>query len=192
MAVSGSGSEKFLLHGENVEYRTHKHVIVLLRPALAAFGALLLESILLGWTDVNVVTFVGLLGVLFLLLRLAWKIAEWRIEAIYITDWRIFEVSGLLTRKVAALPLRKITDLTYEISQAGRLIGFGRFVLETAGQDQALSSLDHVPDPHQMYEILSHLTLHGSLSTARRPPDASIADDTRTIPVPYGLDGDDD
>lgn len=180
----GSGSsEKFLLEGERVTYQTRRHWAILMRPALEAGGALLGLSVLFGITGSNVVTAVGGLGVIYLWGRLSWKIADWRVDNLYVTDWRVFTVSGLVTRRLAAMPLRKITDLTYETSPLGRVLGYGRFVIETAGQDQALASLDFVPDPHHMYTTLSHLTLHG--------PERGGGPDTQVTTVPE-LSADDD
>lgn len=170
-------SDRFLLQGETVGYQTRRHWAIVLRPALEAAGALLLVSIFFGWTGSNVVTAAGFVAVVFLAFRLSWKIADWRADNLYISDWRVLEISGLVTQRVAAMPLRKITDLTYETSPLGRVLGFGRFILETAGQDQALSRLDYIPHPHQMYEILSQLTLHG-------PPQRSERDDTELTTVP--------
>lgn len=135
-------------------------------------------SIFFGMTGSTEVTGLFGLGVMYLWLRLGWKLADWRFDTLYVTDWRVFEVSGLVTRRLAAMPLRKITDLTYETSPLGRVLGYGRFVIETAGQDQALSSLDHVPDPHRMYTELSHLTLHGPDQRRRDPAPAGTDDHT--------------
>ena len=49
------------------------------------------------------------------------------------------------------MPLTKVTDMTYERSILGRLLGYGTFVLESAGQDQALSRIDHVPNSDENY-----------------------------------------
>ncbi len=36
-------------------------------------------------------------------------------------------------------------------SGVGRLLGFGEFILESAGQDQALTNVDYLPYPEQLY-----------------------------------------
>jgi len=159
--VAPGQSQKFLLEGEHVDYQTRRHWSILIRPAMLAALGLLGLSILFGITGSNIVTGLGGFGVLYLWARLSWHIADWRIANLYLTDWRLFEISGIVTKRIAAMPLRKITDLTYEISPLGRLLGYGRFIIETAGQDQAFSRLEHIPQPHDLYEKLSHLTLHG-------------------------------
>ncbi len=117
----------------------------------------------------------GFLFVIFLAFRLSWRIADWRIANLYLTDWRIFEITGIVTQRIAAMPLRKITDLTYETPPLGRIVGYGRFIIETAGQDQAFSRLDFIPDARRLYEMLSHLTLHGAPPPPSTDPTASDA-----------------
>ena len=179
--MTSATSERFLLEGETVQYETHRHWAILLRPAFWAGGSLLLLSIFFGMTGSTEVTGLLGLGVMFLWLRVSWKIADWRVDNLYVTDWRVFSVSGIVTRRLAAMPLRKVTDLPYQTPPLRRVLGYGRFVLETAGQDQALSRLDYVPDPHRMYSILSHLTLHGST------PDSPPSPDPRPTAVPVDV-----
>ena len=49
------------------------------------------------------------------------------------------------------MPLTKVTDMRFERIPAGRLLGYGKFVVESAGQDQALQTVDHLPYPEQLY-----------------------------------------
>jgi len=101
-------------------------------------------------------TVLGVAAVSFVL-RFAWRLWEWRVDRILVTDRRIVEVSGLLTRKVASMPLEKMTDLTYSRSIAGRLLGYGRIGVESAGQDQALTSIDFIPSPDDFYRTVTAL-----------------------------------
>ena len=59
--------------------------------------------------------------------------------------------TGVVTRKVAMMPLVKVTDMSFQRSSLGRLLGYGEFILESAGQDQALRVVDHLPYPEQLY-----------------------------------------
>jgi hypothetical protein len=59
--------------------------------------------------------------------------------------------TGVVTRKVAMMPLVKVTDMSFQRSTLGRLLGYGEFILESAGQDQALRVVDHLPYPEQLY-----------------------------------------
>jgi hypothetical protein len=59
--------------------------------------------------------------------------------------------TGLLTRKVAMMPLAKVTDMSFQRSISGRMLGYGEFVLESAGQDQAFRVVSYLPYPEQLY-----------------------------------------
>jgi hypothetical protein len=41
--------------------------------------------------------------------------------------------------------------MSFQRSTLGRILGFGEFILESAGQDQALRIVDHLPYPEQLY-----------------------------------------
>lgn len=88
---------------------------------------------------------------LVLFARVIWKAIDWALTYFVITSNRFLLTSGVLFRKVAMLPLAKVTDMTFHRSFLGRLLGFGEFILESAGQDQALRSIDHLPYPEQLY-----------------------------------------
>jgi len=44
-----------------------------------------------------------------------------------------------------------VTDMTFRQSFPGRIFGYGTFILESAGQDQALSNVPFIPYPEQLY-----------------------------------------
>ena len=87
-------------------------------------------------------------------LWLAWTVLNWRHEWFVATDKRFLLFYGFVRRKVAMMPLLKVTDMTYDRSLLGRVLGYGSFVLESAGQDQALSNIDHVPDADTHYRAI--------------------------------------
>jgi hypothetical protein len=54
-------------------------------------------------------------------------------------------------RQVDMMPMGKVTDMRYERSLPGRLLGFGAFILESAGKDQALSRVEFISQPDWLY-----------------------------------------
>ncbi len=82
---------------------------------------------------------------------IAWKVADWYFDRFILTNKRLMLVNGLITRRVAMMPLIKVTDMKYEQSPLGRMLNNGTFVLESAGQDQALSKVEHMPNPNELY-----------------------------------------
>jgi membrane protein YdbS with pleckstrin-like domain len=81
----------------------------------------------------------------------AWKIADWFFDRFILTNKRVMVVNGIITRRVAMMPLLRVTDMKYEQSALGRLLDYGTFVLESAGQEQALREVKHLPHPNELY-----------------------------------------
>jgi hypothetical protein len=152
---------RYLAHGERIVTRTRHHLLVLARPFFVAvgatFGALLLGAFLSPNDGTDIFDRVLSLVAAFFLLRFLWRLWEWRVDTVIVTDRRILEVSGLLTRKVATMPLEKLTDLTYSRSIGGRIFGYGRLGVESAGQDQALTTVDFLPSPDDFYRTVTAL-----------------------------------
>jgi len=113
---------------------------------LAAF--ILSATLLRGHTTLILIIW-GLWGVL--MVRLIWQAINWAVDYFVITSKRILLTSGVFTRSVAMMPLSKVTDMSFRRSLAGRLLGYGEFVVESAGQDQALRTIDHIPYPEDLY-----------------------------------------
>jgi hypothetical protein len=44
-----------------------------------------------------------------------------------------------------------MTDVSFQRSPMGQLLGYGEFIVESAGQDQALRNVDHLPYLEQRY-----------------------------------------
>jgi membrane protein YdbS with pleckstrin-like domain len=155
-----------------------RHGAVLLSPGLRA-GALL-AGLLFLWVNTGAGTFAGVLEVAMLVV-LGWfgfKIAEWRHNRFVVTDKRVLLVTGLITQRVGMMPLLKVTDMTYERSWLGRRLGYGAFVMESAGQEQALHRVDHVPQPDEvsqtMFALIFGAPAGGTLPDDRQPqPGAS-------------------
>jgi membrane protein YdbS with pleckstrin-like domain len=64
-----------------------------------------------------------------------------------ITNMRVFRLHGVLSRKLATMPLHRILDITVNRPLHGRLLGFGHFVFESAAQEQGLREIRYVGRP---------------------------------------------
>ena len=107
------------------------------------------ESVLVD----NVTFYLALVAVLrFTVLTILW----W-IERIVITDKRVMLAQGIIVHNVGMMPLSKVTDLTFQRSLGGRMLGYGTLIVESAGQIQALNQIDYMPRPEEVYEALSEL-----------------------------------
>src|SRR5690348_17712011 len=75
------------------------------------------------------------------LLYFLYRVAARQATYFTVTDKRMILVSGLVVRKVAMMPLAKVTDMSFQRSALGRLLGYGEFVVESAGKKQALRTI---------------------------------------------------
>jgi uncharacterized membrane protein YdbT with pleckstrin-like domain len=145
--------DKYLLPHEQQVITVRRHPAVLIGPivvtVLGLAAAIVLSDTLLAHQSTALLIVWLIWGVL--LLRLILKAFAWAVDYFVVTSHRMILTSGIITRKVAMMPLVKVTDMTFQRSFQGRLLGYGTFILESAGQDQALSTVDHIPYPEQLY-----------------------------------------
>jgi len=144
---------RYLLPHERQVISVHQHPAVLVRPIFEVLVGLAIA----GWLSNSVThgngTAILVIWVLWalLLLRLLWKILDWSMNYFVITSQRLLLAQGFLIRKVNMMPLSKVTDMSFQRSALGQLFGFGEFIVESAGQDQALRNVDYLPYPEQLY-----------------------------------------
>ncbi|HEY2578458.1 MAG TPA: PH domain-containing protein [Streptosporangiaceae bacterium] len=144
---------KYLLPHEEQVITVRKHPAVLVRPISYVVGGLIVAGLL--------TEFIGRhSGLALLVIWLAWLVVLgylaiqtliWAINYFVVTSQRMMLTSGLITRKVAMMPLTKVTDMSFQRNFQGQVLGYGTFILESAGQDQAFRIVDHLPYPEQLY-----------------------------------------
>lgn len=122
------------------------------------------------------------LGLFALIGWLVWKWVEWNRTLFFFTPYRIIYVHGIFTRKIAMLPLGKVTDMRYDRSPAGQFLDYGMFIIESAGQVQALRELNHVPEPEATYKQLVDW-LFGKGTTNVNIVDVNMNQPTKSVPV---------
>jgi hypothetical protein len=167
--------ERYLLPGETRVAWTRLHPVVLLKPALIVIGAIVVAGWLKPSREGPLTTALGL-GLLLAVGYFLYAVIEWYCDYFEVTDRRLLLVSGLVTRRVAMMPMQKVTDMTYERSPAGLLLGYGTFVLESAGQEQALRQISFLPRPDPLYRAITAQVFGGPAAGARGGT-ASAADD---------------
>ena len=144
---------KYLLPHEHQVITVRKHPAVLLRPIGVTLLGLVIAAVIsttVARHNADVVGFVWIVWAV-LLVWLAYRVWVWSQDYFIVTSRRMLLATGVLTRKVAMMPLVKVTDMSFQRSSLGRLLGYGEFILESAGQDQALRVVDHLPYPEQLY-----------------------------------------
>jgi len=158
--IAPKGLGRYLFATEKVQFRLRQHWFRVIKPIGAVVGGTVLYVVLLGAfqtmnPEMGTILFFAL--VVAPLLWLLWAYLEWQREWFMVTDRRIMLVHGVIVRRVAIMPLSKVTDMAYNRSPIAKLFGYGEFVFESAGQDQALTRVPYVSRPDLHYRQISAL-----------------------------------
>ena len=149
--------DRYLTSAEKIVFRTRLHYIRITGPWTVFFLALLLLGVLDSKlpSDDTTLRDILVIGFVLLLVRAIWRTFLWYREWFVGTDRRLMLTLGILTRRVAMIPLIKVTDMRYDRPPIGQILGYGSFVLESAGQDQAFRVVHFVPHPDTLYRRIS-------------------------------------
>src|SRR5271169_6613254 len=159
---------KYLLPHERQVISVHEHPAVLIGP----IALVLLGLAIAGWLSNSVGN-----GTAILVIWLAWgvlllwfgaKVWDWSVNYFVVTSQRLILARGVIVRRVGMLPLGKVTDMSLRRTTIGRILGYGEFIVESAGQDQALRNVKFIPYPEQLY-----LEVCGLIFKDEEPADAS-------------------
>ncbi|MGC4804562.1 PH domain-containing protein [Micromonospora sp. DT233] len=145
---------RYLFPTERYRGEWKRHWIHLTTPILVGVAATFVLGYLSGFLagqDVGALTTIAVLLWFAVMGWVAWKVADWWYDRFILTNKRVMVVTGIVTRKVAMMPLARVTDMKYEQSPTGRALNYGTFVLESAGQDQALREIKNLPNPNELY-----------------------------------------
>jgi Bacterial PH domain len=149
---------KYLLEDEEAVIVTRRHWASLVLPTARSLPVFVLG----GWLFLldpssHVTSAIGLLVLLGTLVYLGLHVAEWWMRHFIVSPRRMLLTSGVFVRTVTLLPRRRITDLTWQGTFFGQILGYGIFRIESAGQHQALSQVTFLPNPEELYRTISRL-----------------------------------
>ncbi|MCU1535938.1 MAG: hypothetical protein JWP82_289 [Humibacillus sp.] len=174
------GLDPILLPGERLVVAVRSHWVSVAEPVVSTALALAVAI----WVDSNVTRDTQVVGTIVwwgffaVLARMLWLVLDWHHSWFVATDKRLLMRYGIITHKVAMMPLMKVTDMSYVRSIPGQLLGYGRFVLESAGQDQALREVKWVPEPDDTYRAICAEIFHiAPPAGSAVDPDDLLADD---------------
>ena len=173
--VPNRALQRYILADEKIIIATHRHWSMLWEPLLTTAGAFVLALALLVAVDPNVRNDMGWVWLPFVVLggRLLYKWLEWRARWFVLTDRRLLVLDGFLIHRVAMMPSEKVTDLGYERTPMGQLLGYGTFIFETAGQDQALDRVTWIPRPDSRYRLIIASLFHPDAADAEAAAQAN-------------------
>ncbi|WP_328340368.1 PH domain-containing protein [Micromonospora sp. NBC_00421] len=145
---------RYLFPTERYRGEWKRHWIHLTTPIIVGVAATFVLGYLSGFLagqDVGALTTIAVLLWFAVMGWVAWKVADWWYDRFILTNKRVMVVNGIVTRKVAMMPLARVTDMKYEQTPTGRALNYGTFVLESAGQEQALREIKNLPNPNELY-----------------------------------------
>jgi len=152
-AAGPAAVSKYLLPNEQQVIHTRRHPAILIGPSLLTLAGLLVAALLSATVLRGYGALVTVIWIAWLVLFgwMIWNVVNWAVDYFVVTSHRILLTSGVFTRKVAMMPLTKVTDMSFQRTFSGRMLGYGEFIVESAGRDQALRTIDHIPYPEQLY-----------------------------------------
>lgn len=186
--------ERYLVRGERVVLAIHLHWVKVAKDVGIGVGLLVLAV----WVDIvtapdldvvrNVVWVVALAGVL----RTAWILFEWRHDWFVATNKRLLLTTGFVGQRTPMMPMNRVTDMSYERSVLGLALGYGHFVLESAGQEQALRDINYIPHPDETYRAIVTEIFGADVPADEAGPDEVGGDGDEGYDGGEGGDGYDD
>jgi hypothetical protein len=153
--------DEYLMPTERVVDAVRRHPVSIIGPVLfIALGTIFALVLFVDSHSKGVRLIIFLLW-LALLGWQGWKVAKWWRTVFAVTENRLMLVTSLFYTDVGMMPLAKVTDMRLLVSTFGRLLEYGEFIVESAGQEQALSRVKYVPHPSEMYQEILALIFPG-------------------------------
>lgn len=157
---------KNLNDGEQLMLDLHPHWWFYGPAALFVGGALVVTTYLLGKTSGFLETAVRYLGMATIIVAAALfvvQVVKWRTTYFVVTDQRLIDRQGVLARSGVEIPIRSVDNVNFTQSIFERLIGVGKIVIESGGQDSK-QVIPYVGRPEEVQKII-----HGSIHQFRDP-----------------------
>lgn len=154
--------ERHLLPHERQVLTVRFHPAVLIKPVSISLGALAIALVVsvIPHLDAIIklvvwVLFLFVLGYLFV------RVWAWLDDYFVVTSQRLIMTTGLINREVNMMPLGKVNDMSFKRSPWGRVLGYGEFVVESAGKDTVFHNVSPLPYPEQLYLEVCGLIFKG-------------------------------
>ena len=150
---------KYLLPTEKIVISVRMHPIAVISPVIVILAGAVAAGFVTGIAaqsgSVGVAEVIWVLWAVLAVWQ-GWQVATWWRKYFVVTENRMMLITSLFDTDVGMMPLAKVTDMRLHQSTFGQALGYADFIVESAGQDQALSRINFVPYPSQMYqEILA-------------------------------------
>jgi PH (Pleckstrin Homology) domain-containing protein len=171
--------------GEVIIDEVRKHWAAIVGPILEIAAAIPV-LLLLAWTPTPAY-WVPIFLALFLLLHGMWRMLAVQMDRFVVTNMRVFRVHGILSQRIATMPIARILDISVYKPLIGRVFGYGHFIFESAAQDQGLREIKFVGSPNErgatIQRVIQRSGLRGPSRGAR--PAEPRHDPNETAEMPW-------
>ena len=79
--------------------------------------------------------------------RIAWGFLSWRMNIYVLTNRRVIESTGVLSKRVSDSSLEKLTDIVLKQSIMGRALNYGDIIVLTAAAGAGINDLRQIRRP---------------------------------------------
>ena len=161
---------KLMIDGEQTVATTRTHVKVLFLPVLilivvAGATGFLMNQV--GDSGSGYARLVILaIGLVLILLGSVLPFAKWFAWTYTLTNKRIVEQKGLLTRTGRVIPLSRINDVAFEKNLNDRILGCGTLIIHDASEQAGLQLKD-IPHIEAFHRTVTNLVFETQDKTAR-------------------------
>ena len=144
-----------LMPGETLVLRERQHWVVMVRPLLLPV-ALVVLALVADFLDVipgdlRLLATLAVVALLGLALIVVW--VRWTSRSFTITDRRVLLDTGILSRSSKVIALDRVQDISTGQSLLGRLLGYGRVEIDSAGA-AGVEVLSALPEPQRFRDAV--------------------------------------
>ena len=151
--------KKLLADGETIQFELKPHWRALFVPIVVLVIIVFLGTWLSFITTNSILRYAILgVGVIVVAWWAALPFLRWLTTQFVFTNRRVIVRRGLLTKQGRDMPLSKVNNVSFSVPFMGRILNYGRLVIQSAGEDSDLD-IDDVPsvekiqrDVYALYE----------------------------------------
>lgn len=162
---------KILLEDEHIEEITRTHLKYLLVPFLGGLVIMAVAGYAIAALGDRAGGIPRLIAVVVAVLLLIWITLipwlRWFTWTYTLTDKRIIEQKGILTRTGRVIPLTRVNDVSYEKQVLDRILGCGTLIIHDASEQAGLK-LHDIPHIEEFHRRVSRLVFDANGGDERR------------------------
>jgi uncharacterized membrane protein YdbT with pleckstrin-like domain len=154
-----SYQDRLLADQEQVKRRAHRHVLFVVLHTMPLVLAGILLWAIAGFVLSRVDTYPGIIAAILLVLSLiplgiaTYRFLWWRAEEYIVTNLRIIQCEGILSKRSLDSSLGNINDVEMKQSMFGRMFDFGDINILTAS-DMSVNDLHGIDQPFHFKRAL--------------------------------------